>query len=126
MITKTNTKMKTNKGITLIALVITVIVLLILAGAAISISINGNNIFERANEAVARYNNKVELEEAIINDIWRMHKGYQLLNPYEDWILGWVYKDDTWCETYFNDKSLGNELGWSYDEDYRRRRCPFG
>ncbi len=51
-------------GITLIALVITVIVLLILAGAAVSISLNEENIFEKANTAKQDWNKKVEEEES--------------------------------------------------------------
>ena len=57
-----------NKGITLIALVITVIILLILAGTAISISINGGDLFGRSQNAVAQYNNRVaEEEDALYN-----------------------------------------------------------
>ena len=59
--------MKTNKGITLIALIITVIVLLILAGTAVSIAINGGNIFTKANEAKESWNVKVSQEESEIN-----------------------------------------------------------
>ena len=66
--------MKTNKGITLIALIITVIILLILAGTAIAISINGGNIFEKAQNAVTQYNGKVEEEENRINAIWNTIK----------------------------------------------------
>ncbi len=43
-------KIKGNKGITLIALVITIIILLILAGISIS-SLTGSGLFERAKEA---------------------------------------------------------------------------
>lgn len=44
-------KHKTNKGITLVALVVTIIVLLILAGIVISLFIGNNGIFDRAKEA---------------------------------------------------------------------------
>ena len=57
----------TNKGITLIALIITVIVLLILAGAAISIVINGGDIFGKATQAKEGWNSKVGEEESAIN-----------------------------------------------------------
>lgn len=43
-----NLKMKNNKGITLIALVITIIVLLILAGVSISTLIGNNGILTQA------------------------------------------------------------------------------
>ena len=46
-----NTKLKNNKGITLIALVITIIVLLILAGISIAMLTGNNGILTQANEA---------------------------------------------------------------------------
>ena len=58
--------MKNQKGITLIALVITVIVLLILAGTAITIAVNGDSIFVKANTAVNAYNAKVEEQQTNI------------------------------------------------------------
>ena len=60
-------KFNSNKGITLIALIITVIILLILAGTAISISINGGDLFGKSQNAVAEYNNKVDEENTEIN-----------------------------------------------------------
>ncbi len=57
-----------NKGITLIALVITIIILLILAGAAVSIGLNENGIFEKANEAKESWNTKVAEENSILNN----------------------------------------------------------
>ena len=57
------------RGITLIALVITVIVLLILAGAAVSVALNGDNVFEKANEAKTSWNAKVEEENGINNTL---------------------------------------------------------
>ena len=59
--------MKNRKGITLIALVITVIVLLILAGAAVSIGLNGENVFSKANEAKTEWNVKVAQENEVSN-----------------------------------------------------------
>ncbi len=53
-------KTQDKAGITLVALVITVIVLVILAGTAISMSISEENLFERSEGAVNKYNNKVE------------------------------------------------------------------
>lgn len=61
--------MKDQKGITLIALVITVIVLLILAGTAITIAVNGDNIFGKANTAVNAYNAKAANQEANITEL---------------------------------------------------------
>ena len=57
-------------GITLIALVITVIVLLILAGVAVSIGLDGDGLFAKANKAREDWNAKVAEEESKINAIW--------------------------------------------------------
>ena len=63
-----DTRMKNQSGITLIALVITVIVLLILAGAAVSIGLNGDNLFSKANEAKTEWNAKTNTENTVISD----------------------------------------------------------
>ena len=60
---------KTQRGITLIALIITVIVLLILAGTAISIAVNGGDIFSKASEARSTWNTAVENEEQTIKGV---------------------------------------------------------
>lgn len=54
-----------------------------------------------------------ETETATLDRLFNIEEG--------DWILGWVYKNDAWCETYFNDKLLGYELDWYYNDNYRRR-----
>ena len=48
--------MKSNKGITLVALVITIIVLLILAGVSISLVVGDNGIMTRAKDAGTKTN----------------------------------------------------------------------
>lgn len=58
--------MKSNKGITLVALVITIIVLLILAGVTLSIVWNGGIIDKSAN-AVDKYENSSANEKNQIN-----------------------------------------------------------
>ena len=58
-----------HNGITLIALVITIIVLLILAGVGINIAVNQGDLFERANEAKTEWNNKVQEEQDVINEM---------------------------------------------------------
>ena len=68
---------KQNKGITLIALVITVIVLLILAGAAVSIGLNEEDVFNRANKAKTEWNSKVAEE----NDALDRYKSYLENDP---------------------------------------------
>ena len=62
------------RGITLIALVITVIILLILAGVAVSIGLNEDNLFAKANEAKDEWNTRIWQEENKINEVWDMSK----------------------------------------------------
>ena len=54
--------MKTNKGITLIALVITVVVLIILAAVTISLTLSNNGIFSRAKQGTEDYNKQAAIE----------------------------------------------------------------
>lgn len=58
--------MQTQKGITLISLVITIILLLILAGVTINFAIGENGIFKLAEDATEKYKNSAEKEEAEI------------------------------------------------------------
>ena len=44
-----------NKGITLISLVVTIIILLILAGVALKLTLGENGIFNRAQDSTERY-----------------------------------------------------------------------
>ena len=54
--------MKSNRGITLVALVITIIVLLILAGVSISLVVGDNGIMTRAKDAGTKTNEADALE----------------------------------------------------------------
>ena len=58
----------TNKGITLVALIITIIVLLILAGVSLSFVFNGG-IIDKAQYAVDKYQNESEKEQDILDEI---------------------------------------------------------
>ena len=58
----------TNKGITLVALIITIIVLLILAGVSLSFVFNGG-ILDKAQQAVDEYKNASEKEQNILDQI---------------------------------------------------------
>ena len=58
----------TNKGITLVALIITIIVLLILAGVSLSFVFNGG-ILDKAQQAVDEYKNASEKEQDILDKI---------------------------------------------------------
>ena len=97
--------MKNRKGITLIALVITVIVLLILAGAAVSVGINGNNMFELANDAKQKWNNDALKEEVSLvltlhyNELTLGAKLNHLTDAKIEPILGLI---DTYCVTKGN------------------------
>ena len=62
-------KQRSQRGITLIALVVTIIVLLILAGVAISLSIGENGIFKRAGQAADAWENASKNEEKEMNSI---------------------------------------------------------
>ena len=57
-------KLKTQKGITLIALVITIIVMLILVAVTISMAINGG-LFEKAGKATGDTRNAMDAEQAL-------------------------------------------------------------
>ena len=57
-------KLKTQKGITLIALVITIIVMLILVAVTISMAINGG-LFEKAGKATGDTKNAMDAEQAL-------------------------------------------------------------
>ena len=59
---------KTQKGITLIALIITIIVLLILAVVTIS-AVNEGSIFAHANNAATRYSEEAERENRLISNL---------------------------------------------------------
>ena len=61
-------KMKKQKGITLIALVITIIVLLILAGVSINLVIGENGILKQAQNAIIKHKQK-SAEEKIEMEI---------------------------------------------------------
>ena len=58
----------TNRGITLVALIITIIVLLILAGVSLSFVFNGG-ILDKAQQAVNEYKNASEKEQNILEQI---------------------------------------------------------
>ncbi len=62
-------KQKTNEGITLIALVITIIILLILAGVAINAIFNQGELFNKANEAVDKWNIALKEENDVIGGL---------------------------------------------------------
>ena len=67
--------MKSQKGITLVALVITIIILLILAGISIA-SLNGSSLFENTRKAESSYKNAQNEENATINNYGQWINNY--------------------------------------------------
>ena len=61
---------KTNKGITLIALVITIIVLIILAGISISILTGEDGLITKAKQGAQNYQNAAIEEQTMLNNIY--------------------------------------------------------
>ncbi len=72
---------RTNAGITLIALVITVIVMLILAGVAINLTIGDNGIFKKSQEGAQIYKNSANNEATSLNSVDK--KMGDLINQYQ-------------------------------------------
>lgn len=68
-------KNKTQKGITLIALIITIVVLLILAAVAIT-AVSEFNIIGNANSAAEKYQNKADKEDVILKNYDQTVGGY--------------------------------------------------
>ena len=71
-------KLKSKKGITLVALVVTIVVLLILAGVSINAVLGDNGIIKKANQA-ASVTKEAEIKEAINRTILEFY----LTNDYE-------------------------------------------
>lgn len=61
-------KLKENRGITLVALIITVIILLILAGVALSLVIGENGLITKSKQGVSKYKEKEETEKAQLEE----------------------------------------------------------
>ena len=62
-----NKKMRNERGITLIALVVTIVVLLILAGVSISLILDNNGIIQKSKDAKREYGQARENEQADLN-----------------------------------------------------------
>ena len=62
-------KLKNERGITLIALVVTIVVLLILAGVSISLILDNNGIIRKSKDAKREYGQAKENEQADLNNI---------------------------------------------------------
>jgi hypothetical protein len=62
-------KLYSNKGITLITLVITIVILIILAAVAINLTLGDNGLFYTAKEAASTYANATVDEEVAVNSL---------------------------------------------------------
>ena len=62
-------KIKQEKGITLIALVVTIVVLLILAGVSISLVLNNNGVISKAKDAKNQYTEAQTNDEKQLNEV---------------------------------------------------------
>ena len=60
---------KSEKGITLVALVITIVILIILATVSISFAVNGG-LFEKSEKGAQMYSNSAVDEEKVLNEAY--------------------------------------------------------
>ena len=63
-------QLKSQKGITLIALVVTIIILIILAGVSINLTVGENGIFSKAKYAKEKYTNEEYVEQEQLNELY--------------------------------------------------------
>ena len=61
--------LKSDKAITLVALIITIIILLILAGVSLSIVLGDNGLINKAQKSVDTYENKAVKENEMLKSI---------------------------------------------------------
>lgn len=83
-------KMRKNRGITLIALIITIIILLILVGVSINLAIKGD-LFGSAEKAVSGTNDKVAQEQTRVDELMGELERVESQNA----VHNWQYTDST-------------------------------
>jgi len=93
--------MKSQKGITLVALVITIIVLLILAGVSISLVVGQNGVLTRSTDAVLK-NQVAEVKEKLTMSLAAAETTY-----YSEWTSN---QATTRKKVYVDDGTLKDEL----------------
>ena len=89
-------KLKTQKGITLIALVITIIVMLILVAVTISMAINGG-LFEKAGKATGDTRNAMNAEQALASG--QITIGGITYASIDDYLAGNPLAEHNWTRT---------------------------
>ena len=107
---KTNNK-RTQKGITLIALVVTIVVLLILAGVSLNAIFSENGIINRAKDAQNKMDQATQNDLESINELNNWIDGKingntgeeneSVTNPYDPngWTMAYVCNNGTWSDT---------------------------
>ena len=97
-----------NKGITLVALVITIVILIILATVAINFALGNNGLINRASDARSMTEEATRNEDqSIVNALAYMNEiidGQQtIINPYEDQKYDYAYicNDGVWDNTQY-------------------------
>ena len=68
--------LKSDKAITLVALIITIIILLILAGVSLSMVLGDNGLINKAQSSVDKYQQSANNEQAMLNSIEDYFKEY--------------------------------------------------
>ena len=68
--------LKSNKAITLVALIITIIILLILAGVSLSMVLGDNGLINKAQKSVNTYDNSAKNENAMLFNIEKKFDEY--------------------------------------------------
>lgn len=109
-------KMKSTKGITLIALVITIVVLLILAGVSLNLVIGQNGLITKSKEAVKEYNKAAKLErlQLILTE-------YQITED-KDALESNIAKEN--FEKDENGNIVIGDSKYGFDEDYNLVEIP--
>ena len=99
-------KKRTQKGITLIALVVTIVVLLILAGVSLNAIFSENGIINRAKDAQNKMDQATQNDLNAINELndWLYEitgESKPVTNPYADqqWTMAYVCNNGTWSNT---------------------------
>ncbi len=103
----------TQRGITLISLVITIIILLILAGVTINFVVGENGIFKLAEESTELYQNKVEQEKneiAKIDDYVMSHRDNENIYHIEKGTKTVTYRVSAWQYTTIYFENTYNEI----------------
>lgn len=67
---KTSEKLKKNKGITLVALVVTIVILLILAGISLNLALGQNGIIKKSKETREQATQDQQNIQKVLNNVY--------------------------------------------------------